>query len=775
MNSIHNKGRYITKVDYDTSGQWYVAGQKRDGTGWHCWWGGTDSDADNKIKNTNDRRVVFGNNDEYYDKEQRWIVLNGRNGYSMSQGINSDLKTRMQRINENNKNIDFIRLFNNNYYFISDSEGSQWSVTSHFSEELKNGGGGPVIDATQANDGSWLVIRPNHFVASNGVSDELTKRLRQFYREHKQRQASRANEIALYDQRILQQEEERQRIEREETERREREAREAKERHEAEKRRLKEERQRKEREEADRREREAREAEERRLKREKEMALKRKSDEVNFLRQINAKRLKLMGQVTAIGFSSAPGDALIRRIIGKESVEVMKPHEPQAGTIIIKDPRLLTTYNSDEDFEVLMMLSYASDKFEAAISLYHCACHNGICRCTKLLSGTFLPDSLLDSNDKKLLTHPPPRLITNDPTIFNEYKCPEKINLRRLQEIVKDLDTDTNKRARRLQCLKQQTLNGKESLELKSLQRCHAFELVARTLAARLHDYPTDENGCVTYEVEYEHRDTSGRGRLFAIGDKVKVDDFMYPRNTTLQGMHSDLRAALVGDFAHDIDCENSEIRLLCSLTKQLGITDLIPTIFDYRDSRSEWLRLISQSHAVSVSDAKRLVNIIISGGRYETWLKSVDENVSESVKKVKAFCFKLYSEVNALLDQLLQHPMFKWTEIEREKLIAKGKSKGAVDKAMMPRIIQCCENEVLGLVHRAFCQNAWEVRAKIFDGLVVEPSPIVHSSTLNTITKKAESTCQALGWDIKLVEKPLNGLQAKRPKTIDDARNAFS
>lgn len=398
------------------------------------------------------------------------------------------------------------------------------------------------------------------------------------------------------------------------------------------------------------------------------------------------------------------------------------------------------------------------------------------CRCTKLLSGTFLPDSsILDSNDKKLLTHPPPRLMTNSPTNFNEYKCPEKINLRRLQEIVKDLDTDKNMRARKLQSLKQQTLNGKESVELKSLQRCHAFELVARTLAARLDEFPMDENGCVTYEVEYEHRDTSGRGRLFAIGETVKIDGFVYPRNTTLQGMHSDLRTALVGDFAHDIDCENSEIRLLCSLTKQLGITDLIPTIFDYRDNRSVWLRLISESHTVSQSDAKRLVNIIVSGGRYETWLKSIDKNVSIAVKKVKTFCFKLYSEVNALLDQLLQHPKFKWTEIEREKFLSKGNSTVAADKAMMSRIIQCCENEVLGLVHRAFCQNGWKVRAKIFDGLVVEPSPNVPSCTLNATIKKAESSCQALGWDIRLVEKPLHGLQAMRPKTINDARSAIS
>lgn len=351
MNNMSRKGRYITKVDYDTTGQWHVAGQKRDGTGAYSWWGATDGGY--KIKNavrTGDGKVFFGNDDGYYgDKEKRWVVLHGRNGYAMSDGINSNLISRMKRINKKRKTINFLRLFNNNEYFISDDEGTHWNVLSHLSKELKNGGGGPVLDVTKGDDGSWLVIRPNRYAASTGVSDELTKRLRQFYREHRDRQANRSNEIKVYDQRKRQQEEERQRRARE-----------------AEQRRLKEAREKKEREEAERRQ------------RERELALKRKSDEVDFLRQVHAKRLSLMGRVTAIGFSSSPGDALIRRIIGKESVEVIKPREPQAGTIIMKDLRLLTTYNSVEDSVVLMMLSYASDKFEAAVSLYHCECHNGI-------------------------------------------------------------------------------------------------------------------------------------------------------------------------------------------------------------------------------------------------------------------------------------------------------------------------------------------------------------------------------------------------------------
>lgn len=474
MNNINSKGRYITDVTFDSTGQWYVAGQKRDGTGGHSWWG--DTDAGESIKNACDTtKVVFGNDDGNYHKEKRWVVLNGRNGYSTSQGIDSNLKSRMQRINKKRKTIDFIRLFDNNNFFISDSEGTQWSVGSHLSKELKDGG--TVLDVTLADDGSWLVIRPNHYVASIGVSDKLTKKLRRFYREHKARQTKRSNEIKLHDEKIIRKEKERK----------------------AEQRRQEEERQRKEREEA-------RKAEEILLRKAKEMSFKKKSDEVEFLRQIHLKRLRPKGKITAIGFSSKPGDAIVSRIIGNESIEVMKPSKPQAGTVIFKDPRLLTTFNPDEDSKVLMLLCNASDKFEADIALYYCECHNGICRCTKLLSGSFLPQSLLNSTDMKLLTHSPLRLVTdepiNGPTIFNEYLCREKINLRRLQEIVKDLETDTNKRAKMLQSFKQQQIgNGKEPPGLKLLQRCHAFEQVAIALATRLMDCPMDDNGHVTYEV----------------------------------------------------------------------------------------------------------------------------------------------------------------------------------------------------------------------------------------------------------------------------------
>eukprot|EP00979_Chaetoceros_neogracilis_P013665 scaffold3990_cov284-Chaetoceros_neogracile.AAC.6 len=264
------------------------------------------------------------------------------------------------------------------------------------------------------------------------------------------------------------------------------------------------------------------------------------------------------------------------------------------------------------------------------------------------------------------------------------------------------MERDTNVlRARWLKSLKQTFVDVNQATDLKSLQRCDALERLSKALMARLGSLPVDDNGCVLYEVEYEHKDSSGRGRVFAIGESISISDDKYPRTANLQGMQKDLRVALVGGF------ENSEICLLCS-----------------QPCKSVWLHKIQSAHLVSEGDAKRLVNVIVSGGRYETWLKSVGKRQYASA--IKSLCIKLYAEIGALRDQLLQHPTFKWTEVEREKLAKEGRPVGSIDRLLMPRIVQCCENW-----HDSPCllpkSLVGTVRSNVFGGLIVKPGPNAH------------------------------------------------
>ena len=75
-----------------------------------------------------------------------------------------------------------------------------------------------------------------------------------------------------------------------------------------------------------------------------------------------------------------------------------------------------------------------------------------------------------------------------------------------------------------------------------------------------------------------------------------------------------------------------------------------------------------------------------------------------------------------------------------------------------MQRIVQACENEVLGIIHRAFFDANYEVRAKVFDGLVVEPR--AGAPSVKSAMAAAEQACLKRGWEVSLVEKPLHGLQ---------------
>jgi len=101
------------------------------------------------------------------------------------------------------------------------------------------------------------------------------------------------------------------------------------------------------------------------------------------------------------------------------------------------------------------------------------------------------------------------------------------------------MERDTNVRACWLKSL-EQTFDVNQATDLKSLQRCDALERLSKALMARLGSLPVDDNGCVLYEVEYEHKDSSGRGRLFAIGESISISDDKYPRTANLQGMQKD-------------------------------------------------------------------------------------------------------------------------------------------------------------------------------------------------------------------------------------------
>jgi hypothetical protein len=224
------KGRHVTCIDFGPTGAWFMAGQKRDGSGHHSWWNSTTASSTIKEQSggNDEVKASFGSNE--YGSETSVVII-GSNGYAC-RGIDNDLRSRIDRIHERGKMIHFVRLFYGDKYFISDSEGTGWSgMGPYLSKELKNGRG-KINDVAVAKNGCWVVIRDDRFASSQGVPKEVDDLLNKFYMNQRARNQARQNQIQQHAAELLQQaaelvrvvqertaQEERERAERERVER----------------------------------------------------------------------------------------------------------------------------------------------------------------------------------------------------------------------------------------------------------------------------------------------------------------------------------------------------------------------------------------------------------------------------------------------------------------------------------------------------------------------------------------------------------------------------
>eukprot|EP00549_Striatella_unipunctata_P011361 CAMPEP_0118683402 /NCGR_PEP_ID=MMETSP0800-20121206/6026_1 /TAXON_ID=210618 ORGANISM="Striatella unipunctata, Strain CCMP2910" /NCGR_SAMPLE_ID=MMETSP0800 /ASSEMBLY_ACC=CAM_ASM_000638 /LENGTH=439 /DNA_ID=CAMNT_0006579909 /DNA_START=96 /DNA_END=1415 /DNA_ORIENTATION=- len=236
INNCTAKSRIIKHIDFGPTGAWYVNGIRLDGSGNHCWWNDTENGDSIRETTREETRVTFGSTDD--DGEETFVSIAGRNGYSFS-NVRHDLSSRIKRIHARRKKINFVRLFADSGYYISDDESEWYNVGSHCSNDLEERESSDVCDVAVAGDGSWVVIGEHNYTSSTGVSSSLTKLLSRFYKQQRERQINRKEEIKHFhatqrlirmvqesiEQNLLKRKKERERRERErlEQERRERE------------------------------------------------------------------------------------------------------------------------------------------------------------------------------------------------------------------------------------------------------------------------------------------------------------------------------------------------------------------------------------------------------------------------------------------------------------------------------------------------------------------------------------------------------------------------
>ena len=307
-----------------------------------------------------------------------------------------------------------------------------------------------------------------------------------------------------------------------------------------------------------------------------------------------------------------------------------------------------------------------------------------------------------------------------------------------------------------------------------ALLRCEGMHEMLQALKTRTDAATPDVDGRVGFSIEYEQKGVGGR--RYAKGELLpkKHGDYR-PRSATLQGMYNDLRPVLVGKRGHDIDCENGDFRLIASFPAKYQTTTSILRVRDYVANRGKWLGDIQRIHGVDKATAKRLPNIVSNGGSYRTWL---DQNALPFIPRSQWYrpVLELQEELIVLRRELFVHPQFKgMVDTEWDRLRREGEKKELeIEASLMSRIVQTCENEVLGIVDRVFFDLGWDTLALVFDGLIVEPAEGCQSLALADMLAKAKEACKARGWDIELADKPLHGLDGGTPRSVTAAREAM-
>ena len=249
-------------------------------------------------------------------------------------------------------------------------------------------------------------------------------------------------------------------------------------------------------------------------------------------------------------------------------------------------------------------------------------------------------------------------------------------------------------------------------------------------------------------EYYYSH----GIGRLYVKGGSSTV------RSKSMQGCFKGLRAALIGHVGHDIDIENS----LPSLTVQwldklveLGKADLSSEDFallkEYVNNRSSWLNNIQEFHKCDRDSAKNLVLVTMFGGDPKWHLKKhATLNTDRTFPRLQQLVEELASVRRKVVT--FQNQLPKYRKLYDRKLKEKGSEEAALRSAFSI-YTQEIEDCVMEKIREYIWSQGIDIFSLIHDGLII-------SACSDELLRGAEDHIAQCGWHIRLVEKPLHGLQ---------------
>jgi hypothetical protein len=179
IENCYAKDRYVTGFAATSENDWYVSGQRLDGSCGHRWWS-LNSWLDSSIKGTDDVRHVSMAYDEH-ECCLRQVVIFGTNGYA-TQHATDGLLAELKKIRSRGGVMQQVHLFPDDQWFVSHDKGATWVISNeHVTESLK--GKGTARTLTIGPDGTWVVVFDRRFEPSKGVPEGMTEALATYFAE----------------------------------------------------------------------------------------------------------------------------------------------------------------------------------------------------------------------------------------------------------------------------------------------------------------------------------------------------------------------------------------------------------------------------------------------------------------------------------------------------------------------------------------------------------------------------------------------------------------
>lgn len=260
-------------------------------------------------------------------------------------------------------------------------------------------------------------------------------------------------------------------------------------------------------------------------------------------------------------------------------------------------------------------------------------------------------------------------------------------------------------------------------------------------------------------EVEYYYKDDIGR--LYAKGETTKM------RSRSMQGCFSGLRAALIGLLGYDVDIENSlpviTTQWLQFLMNEKKIPEIVMEYFlDYVENRDEWLQKIMEYHECTRDQAKTIVLIVMFGGEPNfNHLKEMPKNQYRPHPKVRKLADEL-SEIRKIVVDSLEPDYKELCDLKR----AEKNDENAYYRSVFAILTHEQEDKIMRVIREFFKAMEIEIYALIHDGLIV-------SQCNDELLENAVAQIQIeTGYEIKLCEKPLHGLQDSDIKELEFTRD---